>query len=1568
MRWMRDAWEGMKDLTKGIIDGTKALYTLFSIFASNNGENGLERFANSMERFNNAVQKSAQSGTLKKIGDYVRQMGTDSIDKLAEIFRSIFDAAKDAAPVIKEIGEYASKILVPAFKLAAQVAETFFDIIDSSGLAPFLGILTGIATAFGLIWKIVSPLRNVIQLLAGAFMAFRGAADLLKGAVYFLSLMGPAGAKAAGGIGKLAGAFKGLLGAVGIITAVWVAFNQQSQYIKDSSATIDESLAKNKQSYADLQKAFSQTNGAMNSDVLAKVNENTKAKFAELQGLADQAPGLWQHLMAGISGGAKSGSKAPSIFEQMTTDWGQSDQFNKIQSVTDAAKRAVQGFEQLGVSQELINKAVAEGGPAYEKLYSDLVKASEATGAYGENAAASAEQIKAWRAEVVKAAQDAATLGEGGFKVVDGIRQIGDAAGSANDKLNGLQSILQGLGLVKTSSMEAAAQYAQGLIDLSNAATSIIAPGENLNLIYDQQTGKLNLNSQSAINLSNTLTTLSQQYQNAIVNGADAGTAYADFGTRIDELTDKLNNAAGGLVISREQMRALAQEAGTFDPKNLQQKLNQFLNSPEKKKILLEAGINEESIKKIQDQISGAFNGVSMTEQNGLHGGFADKARGAQKKAQEQAAADFKTYAEGLSNTLAEQSKNANSAGSKFAQAFADGLGSNDAAIRAAETMAEEVLKRFHRSPPQKGPLAKHGDAAKYGGGMFVSSYAKGINQSIGEIESASNNAAGAASTGLNNGFMGFAGGGKQGSNAGKFLGQLLDLTGFAAQITSTIQKVTDTVFKTLKFLSDPLGEGTIFGKRLGYKKVVSDADLQKRREDRIQQGSASFWDSGRRNTDGYDQQYGMPRITGPGMLDRSASKSDIQAAIAAQGQQRGATPEDIAAAFAIVQQESGWDAGILGAGKGGEGRDAYGLFQQTEGMWGTKEELTNPNIAIQKYWDSWAQANGTGAARALAVQRPASVANGGYDESTIKKIMEETTKKELESLVRSGGIYPSQRGSIAGLPSIGAALPPSTKLNDMNGVVSGPQAQAAASLVEMMFPQIPFIGGGRTTASGFSTAPGTHDAGMAIDIPMPTLADGSYDMNLGDRINDWLMSNAQALGIRYTIWRDIGRNIKEGTEFTSGGHMDHIDVQFDGGKVSIGPNGANITVPNGISSYLSDDMFGPPMEPGTYAPPGETVEVGPNGELMRVHGTDNRPPGEKLNRRTGLPWTPQESQQFFDQYPKQFELGDMTLEQIKEAYQNGQYEQGGNEDITNRLRSSYSDAYALRDNPEGASESQIAEVLGNLDNDIASLKDMDTPGSRMQAGMLEGLQSDIMGQTGFAKEVNVIDTIAGIASQAVGVASDIIGTITTGIEAVGAAEDITSTLVRGISGTEEVGRVVDNVQKFIELGAKVAGSVSSVTGLVGSIVGAAGGTDPSGGAAGAAAALGAVSTIASLVQAGYEITNAVIDLTQEAVQIVGTYVGDFLGYLVGGEGGPLSGNVKFLLDKQTNQLLSYSAENSMDKRAFDMPFTEQNVSSRDQMIGNINVYGGPGSDPRDLTRQMMYQVNSAQYAGALAY
>ena len=130
--------------------------------------------------------------------------------------------------------------------------------------------------------------------------------------------------------------------------------------------------------------------------------------------------------------------------------------------------------------------------------------------------------------------------------------------------------------------------------------------------------------------------------------------------------------------------------------------------------------------------------------------------------------------------------------------------------------------------------------------------------------------------------------------------------------------------------------------------------------------------------------------------------------------------------------------------------------------------------------------------------------------------------------------------------------VPKPARLRDSGHVASGPQSKHVAGLLLKMFPGIEGdIGGSYLPMSeGGPSQPGTHDAGMSIDIPIGQSAE---QRAMGDEINAYLQANAKALGIVYSIWKDIGTQTgvdpkrPAGTTFESGGHQDHIDVMFDG-------------------------------------------------------------------------------------------------------------------------------------------------------------------------------------------------------------------------------------------------------------------------------------------------------------------------------------------------------------------------------------------------------------------------------------
>lgn len=168
-----------------------------------------------------------------------------------------------------------------------------------------------------------------------------------------------------------------------------------------------------------------------------------------------------------------------------------------------------------------------------------------------------------------------------------------------------------------------------------------------------------------------------------------------------------------------------------------------------------------------------------------------------------------------------------------------------------------------------------------------------------------------------------------------------------------------------------------------------------------------------------------------------------------------------------------------------------------------------------------------------------------------------------------------------------GANVPKPARLTDSGHVPSGPQSKYVAGLLLEQFPGIKGnIGGSYLPMSeGGPSVPGTHDAGLSIDIPIGTSAE---QRGMGDQIEKMLQENAKQLGIVYTIWKDVGKQTGLGgrnkAEFPAkpGSHQDHIDVMFDGKtfgeavRQSVGSNGATYTIADASASSPMNltDMF----------------------------------------------------------------------------------------------------------------------------------------------------------------------------------------------------------------------------------------------------------------------------------------------------------------------------------------------------------------------------------------------------------
>ena len=1609
LEWMQDARDGVRDLVLGTKDLGKGLWEILTAFRSNTGSNWLESYANSMQRFNKAMSQSRKGGVLFDFASAVKGFGDgkEKIDTFVSVFKSFIKMMQGIAPAIVNISNAFSNIFIPQVQTAMEWLGNLGKLSSALNLDDLLGTIFGLVAGLKLLPTFLAPVFTTMKIIGGFVLTLTSVSGVVNavntGVVAFAGYLEKipfVGRKVSDSLMNVAtsasgmvSAFAKVAGPVAIVITLLASLFLLWRTGRENAKAFDAQLQVNAESAKtfgkELNKAFLEDNGLKGKTVMDQLSLGMDNMIRNLEDTAAKAPGMMDHLADMLTPGA--------AIDKREGFWGESKEINRRQAEGHAAELASEKLKELRKDGIDLEAAVSSAKPTFDKWINTLRL-------QGDAGKAAADVLIIQREQYDLVYDSMQRLGPSGVQLANGLEKIANAGGDAASKLDGLKLALQGLGFLKVDQIQAAADYTLALGNMAEEVRQVVESGGDISQAWDSVNNTLNTSSEMGAKLSSVFSRISNSFLQAANAGEPVDSLAQRLNTELENLAPILGRSADELKaffrdnmgVAPEPIKILLQLEGKQDiaksladfmlqlttsvdkgiplnihfetadaankfDKQLEEWIGRDLTDQNGLDVVLKTGItpptpeemlalqnvlnsygivtspgqlvapaqmpvapvpapgtvlgptvtprqaappnvvnpvlppmitqqtpvqpdvglpvqlgpalNETSAK--VDEIDGKMHNLvsrdnkitvnteditkadevivalkKKFDENELKAKVSvegvDKLNEASTAAQTittnvgnvfttlkdqiteavtNATEKIKELSSGVVTHLESAASEAKSAGSKFVEAFAQGMENNPRAIQAAADMAEKVLENFHRSPPKKGPLAQHGDAAKYGGKQFVTSYATGLRANSSEVSAAAGSVAGAAAAGAVRGGGAGIPQGQAGAGAGEFLGQLLAMTNFASMLTDVFTKVSDSMFRLAKYMSDPMGKGTFFGKSTGFKKTVSDAELQRKQNDEDQASVTSMREGGRRNLDNFQNQL------------------DI---------------------------------------------------------------ITNAENAVA----------------------------------------------------------------------------------DQSGRKSQEAPQTVGAFIKANFPEIATIGGARDDALPY------HREGRALDIMIPDY-NTPEGKALGDRINSLMLANAEKLGVESTIWQDFyqpaggGNGNFMGNKGDTQGHFDHVHIQFASGA-AVDLSGLEMN-PEELANFQTDtaqkakktaieamqERYGPPLIDGVDPPAAvddSTMRVNANGdyEIVTPHGTNTLPGPGTINPLTKAPWTAEESLQFANDNPLEFTLPEgMTPERLNEIKNTPEeFSMQTREESLASMSSSNAEvakALAMAENPRNYSDADLQGGLTTLDTEIARLREQDTAGSRSQASQLESIQSGIMEDSGYTRNANPIDEISGMISNAAGVASDIIGTVVTAIETVGATKNITETLVRGVSGTEDVGKLIDNGQKYLELGSKVAGSVASVASLVGSVVGAGASADPSGGAGGAAAAIQGVATIASLVQAGFETANAVIDLTQEAVKIAGGYVGDFLGYLVGGSGGQLTGNVRFLLDQKTNQLLSYTAENSADKRIHNVPFAQHDQASRQQMIGNINVYGGPGSDPRDLTRQMMFQVNSAQYAGALA-
>lgn len=1616
LKWMQDGYKGVRDLISGTIELSKALFALLTMFQTRNEDNFLNNYAKSMKKFNDTVQKSVAVGTLHDISQAIKNLGTDKIENAKNLIKFLGQAFADIYPTVRAFSNAFMQIIIPAIKQAVREFQFFANVLHSLALDKVIGWALGLYVAFRFLPTIFGPIINGIRLMWGAFLvlnngpkiarAFEGAI-LAVGAA--LENMGSVGRKAGGALinvtsglsgfissaASMAGPIAIAVAAIGALILIWKTASDDAKefdkQLKSNQDTLDGFSKK-------LRDAFIEDRAVVGKNVIRQLNENVQSEMAQLEQTAQKAPGVMDHIWSFLKGSKINEDLAHSTF-------GETDDTNRWQKQAADAQRASDGLKKLVASGRDVGKMLAESDDAWNAD-------KDAIAAWSENGAETNAVLQQMRDQLKQTEANAKALGPAGADVAAGLKKIADAGNDATSKLEGLEQVLKGLGILKTDQLQAAAEYAESIRKLGENAANAVSGVTDLDKILNN--GKIDVTTQAGKALLDLMVPLAQEFKTLAANGGDVDQKFADLQPQLDGIAQQFgitkeqllsflrdlgvapkevkialalagkDNVAQDMGHVLEQMQSIANGgvnvpvAITTNANDISQKINQILGrdatSASGTNLFIKPDVRPEDLTKIANEL--AKYGIiipGMQTPGAAQGGATvpvtptTKAPNQPQNGQNDPNQGFKDLFGPILDNAAGAAKTGGAAFSdNFAQGILDGKGKVD---DAAKQVAAAAADHMPHSPAKKGPLSGQGWSG-YSGRAFTSDFATGISANEGQVTQAAGGVAGAAAGALPPGLGGQA----PGTKAGAFLGQISQLVNFFSHFSDVAQKIADTALKIAKFASDPLGKGTFFGQSLGWKRTASDAELKKRQGDFLQNKALGVFDSPT-VSDQYDPKTGFNKIP-TGMLQRDASKADVIREMVARGQAAGLTEPQIKAMIATAGNETGGKfdnpvgrgqgAFLPGGGKG----DAYGLFQQTEG-WGTVEQRLDPNYAINKFIEAYQGVLSKNPGidpltAATLTQNPqlGSGAAGSDYQNTTKRYMDQAAKDYAEAVtnpvnkptIASGGTSTGTYGMPAGQTFTGTDFP--QWVQDLG---------AKFGLFPKTYPGHQENGQGGHIPSGDVT-PNPQGLNRGIDWwpldangkPVIDMSGKSYTPEMASRLtafSKFLQENGlaeQVINQNPITGEKVGFPLNADFSGDYGGHAGHSHTRFSRPVV--------------LNGSRTENSYGPPLLPGQKpSQPDVNVQQNPDGtySLVTPHTGDAKMPGP-INPQTQQPWTEEEAKDFYSKY-LQYNANGLTPEQLQQIQNTPGVFAGSTQDLINSTGNpNLQTALGLKDTTN-ATDQQVLESLNTIQKEIDKQNTIDTPESRALVKSLQSTQSTIAQQYGFEQEQNPIDTASSVIGSMGSAASDIFGAIQAGIESVGSAKDIADTLVRGVSNTEDIFNMVDKVQTFITFASKIAGAVQGVAGAIGAVAGAAGGSDPTGGASGAATAIQGVSAIAGIVQSALDTANAIIDLGQEAYRIVGSYVGDFLGYLAGGSGGQLMGNVKFLLDQTTGQLLTYSADNPLDKRAHNLPGQSVNTDARNQGIGQINVYGGPGSDPRDDTRNMMFQVRVAQYSGALA-
>lgn len=260
---------------------------------------------------------------------------------------------------------------------------------------------------------------------------------------------------ASGAIGMLGGPWMaGIMAAsfaVSGITGAIQSANRQQEIIEESSSAVADAQR-------DMAKAFQESKGAVDDNVMNALAMQLDAVSQKQEQLAEDSPGFW----AGLVAGAKN---IPSLF---TGDGMAGQEWLDEQNANfEAAENVKAKLEELGFTNEDLGNKISGTDLAWAQFVSTLRDGTQA----GEDTVAAYQPL---RDEFVELQRSAATLTPGFSDLSRAVDVLADSSSSADDRLDALKDALDVLMGRQIPLSDAVADYNAAINDITGSSADAI--------------------------------------------------------------------------------------------------------------------------------------------------------------------------------------------------------------------------------------------------------------------------------------------------------------------------------------------------------------------------------------------------------------------------------------------------------------------------------------------------------------------------------------------------------------------------------------------------------------------------------------------------------------------------------------------------------------------------------------------------------------------------------------------------------------------------------------------------------------------------------------------------------------------------------------------------------------------------------------------------------------------------------------------------------------------------------------------------------------------------------------